>query len=74
MTEEDFKMKLAPESGNLFYQLWLPLLDFVNETYQVNPGLGRLAEADSMDPAEVKEMCIRDRYTVFLVTTFQREG
>ena len=47
-------MKLAPESGNLFYQLWLPLLDFVNETYQVNPGLGRLAEADSMDPAEVK--------------------
>ena len=46
-------MVLPTEDAALFYRLWLPLLDYVNQKYNMNPELGQLCDADSMDPAEV---------------------
>ena len=46
-------MVLSTEDAALFYRLWLPLLDYVNQKYNVNPELGELSETDSIDPEEV---------------------
>ncbi len=46
-------MVLTPMDAALFYRLWLPMLDYVNNEYKVNPGIGRLSDAESIDPAEV---------------------
>ncbi len=47
-------MVLTPPDAALFYRLWLPLLDYVNNEYKVNPGIGQLNGAQSIDPMEVK--------------------
>lgn len=47
-------MKLSTEDGQLFYKLWLPLLDYVNEKYKVNEGAAKMAGAERMNPEEVK--------------------
>lgn len=47
-------MVLTPLDAALFYRLWLPLLDYVNNEYKVNPGIGQLTGAQSIDPMEVK--------------------
>ena len=47
-------MVLTPLDAALFYRLWLPLLDYVNNEYKVNPGIGQLNGAQSIDPMEVK--------------------
>lgn len=49
-------MLLKPEDAALFYRLWLPLLDYVNNEYKVNPEIGPLNGAESIDPMEVKEI------------------
>lgn len=49
-------MTLSQEDGQLFYQLWLPLLDYVNERYHVCKDLKDMAAAKSLDPAEVKKV------------------
>lgn len=49
-------MILSQEDGQLFYQLWLPLLDYVNERYHVCKDLKDMAAAKSLDPAEVKKV------------------
>lgn len=46
-------MVLPTEDAALFYRLWLPLLDYVNQKYNVNPEIGQLSDAHSIDPAEV---------------------
>ena len=38
----------------LFYRLWLPMLDYVNSEYRINPGIGQLNGAESIDPMEVQ--------------------
>lgn len=35
ITVEGRKMKLSPDDAKLFYQLWLPLLNYVNGNYHV---------------------------------------
>ena len=49
-------MKLSESDAKLFYKLWLPLLDYVNETKKVNRQLKSMASAESLDPRQVKEV------------------
>ena len=49
-------MTLSQEDGQLFYKLWLPLLDFVNQKYHINRNLKSMATAKGLEPAEVKEV------------------
>ena len=49
-------MKLSEEDGKRFYDLWLPLLDYVNEKRGVNSNLRDIRLADYLDPNEVREV------------------
>ena len=49
-------MTLNKEDEKLFYELWFPLLDFVNEKFTVNPHIGKIHGANTSDPNEVKEV------------------
>lgn len=49
-------MKLSEDDGKRFYDLWLPLLDYVNEKRGVNSRLRDIHLADYLDPNEVKEV------------------
>ncbi len=52
-------MTLSAEDAALFYELWLPLLDYVNSKYNVNKKLGRKANANGLDLQEVKKVANR---------------
>ena len=47
-------MILEQNDAELFYSLWLPLLDFVNIKYNVNPNLKKIGVSEKLDPNEVK--------------------
>ena len=49
-------MVLSEKDGQLFYELWLPLLDYANEKYKVNKKLKNMANSRMLDPAEVKKV------------------
>lgn len=49
-------MTLSKEDAELFYELWFPILDFVNEKMKVNPAIGKIHGARHSDPAQVKEI------------------
>ena len=49
-------MTLSEKDGQLFYKLWLPLLDYVNEKCKVNKNVKDMANAKSLNPQEVKEI------------------
>ena len=49
-------MTVSQEDGQLYYRLWLPLLDFVNRKHRVNRKLKSIATAKELDPADVKEI------------------
>ena len=49
-------MTLSEKDGQLFYKLWLPLLDYVNEKCKVNKNVKDMANAKSLDPQVVKEI------------------
>lgn len=49
-------MTLSEKDGQLFYKLWLPLLDYVNEKCKVNKNVKDMANAKSLEPQEVKEI------------------
>lgn len=49
-------MKLSDKDGQLFYELWLPLLNYVNKKYKVNKKLKNIVGAKSLEPAEVKKI------------------
>lgn len=46
--------KLDFTDAKLFYDLWIPLLDHVNQTYNVNPKLGKMTRADGLNIQEVR--------------------
>ena len=46
--------KLDFTDAKLFYDLWIPLLDHVNLTYNVNPKLGKMTRADGLNIQEVR--------------------
>lgn len=49
-------MTLSERDGQLFYELWLPLLDYVNEKRRVNKKVKDMANAESLNPQDVKEI------------------
>ena len=49
-------MRLSDNDGKRFYDLWLPLLDYVNEKRGVNSTLRDIRLSDYLDPNEVKEV------------------
>ena len=52
-------MTLSQEDGQLYYRLWLPLLDFVNRKYRTSSKLKNITEKKGLDPAEVKKVADR---------------
>lgn len=50
------RMTLSEQDGQLYYRLWLPLLDYVNQKCKINRKLKNMAEAKSLEPHEVKEI------------------
>ena len=52
-------MTLSQEDGQLYYRLWLPLLDFVNRKYRTSSKLKGITEKKGLDPAEVKKVADR---------------
>lgn len=49
-------MTLSEKDGQLFYKLWLPLLDYVNRKRGINKKLKKIAGAKYLNPQEVKEI------------------
>ena len=49
-------MTLSKEDAELFYELWFPILDFVNEKLKVNPAINKIYRAQNLNIAEVKEI------------------
>ena len=49
-------MKLSEEDAELFYELWLPLLDYVNKKKGANKKLRHIRMTGSLEPAEVKKV------------------
>ena len=66
-------MTLSQEDGQLYYKLWLPLLDFVNKKYRVNRKLKNIATAKSLDPAEVKKVANKLWSEVVIIDDYLKE-
>lgn len=49
-------MTLEKQDAELFYQLWIPLLDFVNQKYRVCPNMGTLDRSQGIDATEAKKV------------------
>lgn len=49
-------MTLSEKDGKLFYELWLPLLEYVNQKRKVNKKVKRMVNAKNLVPQEVKEI------------------
>lgn len=47
-------MRLEQSEAELFYQLWFPLLDFVNRKYHVCPEAGKIDPSQGVDPRNAK--------------------
>ena len=56
-------MTLSEKDGQLFYKLWLPLLDYVNEKCKVNKNVEDMANAKSLDSMEATFIPFRDVIT-----------
>lgn len=49
-------MTLSTKDAQLFYDLWLPLLDYVNKTYKVDTSIKKMSNEEILIPAKVKEI------------------
>lgn len=47
-------MRLEQSEAELFYQLWIPLLDFVNRMYHVCPETEKIDPSQGVDPRDAK--------------------
>ena len=47
-------MRLEQSEAELFYQLWIPLLDFVNRKYHVCPETEKIDPSQGIDPRDAK--------------------
>lgn len=45
---------LTFQEAQLFYTLWMSLLNYVNQTYQLNPCLGKLEKAEDLSNPNVR--------------------
>ena len=67
-------MKLSENDGKRFYDLWLPLLDYVNEKRGVNSRLRDIRLADHLDPNEVKEVSDNLWADVWLIDEYLQDA
>ncbi len=67
-------MTLSHEDGQLYYRLWLPLLDFVNRKYRVNRKLKGIATAKELDPVDVKEIANKLWSEVTIIDEYLNEN
>ena len=49
-------MTLGKQDAELFYELWFPLLDFVNQKYRICPGVGTIDRSRGVDAADAKKI------------------
>ena len=49
-------MRLEQSDAELFYQLWFPLLDFVNRKYRISPDTGRIDKRHGVDACDAKKI------------------
>lgn len=49
-------MTLEKQDAELFYELWFPLLDFVNQKYRVCPDTGTIDRSRGVDAADAKKI------------------
>lgn len=66
-------MTLSQEDGQLYYKLWLPLLDFVNRKYHVNRKLKSITTATELDPEEVKKVANKLWSDVTIIDDYLKE-
>ena len=66
-------MTLSPEDGQLYYKLWLPLLEYVNEKYHVTSELKDIPTAKRMDPAEVRKVADKLWSDVTIIDDYLKE-
>ena len=64
---------LSQEDGQLFYKLWLPLLDFVNQKYRINRKMKNIAMAKSLNPVDVKEVANKLWSDVTIIDDYLKE-
>ena len=67
-------MTLSQEDGQLFYKLWLPLLDFVNRKYRINSKMKSVATAKSLNLADVKEVANKLWSDVAIIDDYLNEN
>ncbi len=67
-------MTLSQEDGQLYYKLWLPLLDYVNRKYQVKRKLKNIATAKELDLADVKEVANKLWSDVTIIDDYLNEN
>lgn len=67
-------MTLSQEDGQLYYKLWLPLLDSVNKKYRIISKMKSMAMAKSLDPADVKEVAYQLWYDVTIIDDYLKEN
>lgn len=67
-------MTLTQEDGQLYYKLWLPLLDFVNKKYRINSKMKSIAMAKSLDPVDVKEVADKLWSDVTIIDDYMKEN
>ena len=65
-------MILSYDDGQLYYKLWLPLLDFVNRKYRVSLKLKKIVKAEGLDPVEVKKVANKRMLSVLNCETVSR--
>ena len=67
-------MTLSQEDGQLYYKLWLPLLDYVNKKYRINSKMKSIATAKSLNPADVKEVANKLWSEVTVIDDYLKEN
>ena len=67
-------MTLSHEDGQLYYKLWLPLLDYVNKKYRINSKMKSIATAKSLNPADVKEVANKLWSEVTIIDDYLKEN
>ena len=67
-------MTLSREDGQLYYKLWLPMLDFVNRKYRINGKLKSIATAKELDPADVKKIANKLWSDVIIIDDYLNEN
>ena len=67
-------MTLSQEDGQLYYKLWLPLLDYVNKKYRINSKMKSIATAKSLNPADVKEVANKLWSEVTIIDDYLKEN